>query len=471
MKSRVLLVDDEETAYDSLREILKREPVEIIWAKDGSEGVKTYNLYRGRFATVIIDYLLPNNQKGSEIALHLHKLDQHLEIIFVTGHKNPDYFADLLATGVAKGFFLKGTNPQEIRQVVISSIHRYMTQHRLIEKRNEDDMDHVEKSLRSIGLVGRSRIMFDVYRQVERYRDSKYRELSILILGESGVGKEKIARALTADQKKFFAVNCARFSNSENFVETELFGYTKGSYTGAEKDSQGIFAQAKGGTVFLDELHKLPVTAQDKLLRVLQERKIRRVGDNGSTEIPVDFKLIAAAKPSIDQMVKDHRFGEDLFHRISQLEIVVPTLSDRIEDLEPLVEEFSDRICAKIGQKKFFRASTIEAMKSYSWPGNVRQLENVVQRLVADSEGDTIEPLDFLDYLKRKKDILNLPESITQVKLESYLKLVESEYIVRVLEDSVTQMEAAKKMGLPPSTLCRKLLTLGIKPEAYLKQF
>jgi transcriptional regulator with PAS, ATPase and Fis domain len=296
-------------------------------------------------------------------------------------------------------------------------------------------------------MIGRSRALVDVARKVITYREKKQ---NVLILGDTGTGKELVARALHhPDGREFFAINCAAYKGNTELLEAELFGYEKGAFTGANQDKKGVLETAHGGTVFFDEIHQLALTAQAKLLRVFQERRIRRVG--GAREYPVDFRLVAAAKPGFEERCESGEFLLDLYHRLAVLTIEIPPLRERVEDIEPLINHFCAKHSESTGNKRAFLLRTVDILQRYSWPGNVRELEHTVYRLLTDSPTEKISPeqLDAKFFDSRAGSAA--PLTLTQLRGEHERQ--EIEHIQRALRESKNKFQAAKRLGVSPSTL------------------
>lgn len=303
-------------------------------------------------------------------------------------------------------------------------------------------------------MIGRSSTQKDLARKIELYSQSSE---NILILGETGTGKELVARALAKD-KPFLVVNCAAFKGSVSLLESELFGYERGAFTGAAQSRIGLLEAAKGGAVFFDELHQLGLDAQAKLLRVFQEKKIRRVG--GKTEYPVDFRIIAAAKNDLEKLMENGDFLSDLYFRLNALRIEVPPLRTRIEDIEPLVAYFCEAYSKQNGTKKTFLHKTIQLLERYSWPGNVRELKNTVTQLLIDSAGKIVEPKDLeAKFFQRAK---NCSSGEDYLYFKARQEQEEVEFISTILSSSKNKLEAARRMKLSPNTLHSKMLKHGM---------
>ena len=465
MKKKLLLIEDDESFFEAIELMLADYPIEVIWADTGAKGIQIYQQNPHGFANVIVDYVLPD-LRGTEVCQHLRRLNPDQGILFASGFLNVEYLTDQLETGAA-GFLKKGSPTAGLRDQILRVISNYEKRTRVI---GFDDYEpgKAEIELKQEGIIGRSQSMHAVLSQVKTARNSPY---PTLIIGETGVGKELIAKALTPKGKKLVSVNCASFKDRENMLEAELFGYVKGAFTGADHDTVGLVTQAQNHVLFLDELHHLSMSAQAKLLRFLQEMKFRRVGDNGAPETSIKFKLIAAVQSDINDRLKNKEFQPDLIERVGALVIRVEPLRDRPEDIEPLVRFFQDEF--NDGRvptdKKQIRISTIDEMMKQPWPTNVRGLQNSVKQMLTNCKDDIVNPKDFKAYLDR-----NLLTKIDVVQddsksLKEATKLFMIEMIKGVLKKSRTQTEAALRLGIPFSSFVRTLAKLGINPEFFLK--
>jgi DNA-binding NtrC family response regulator len=309
-------------------------------------------------------------------------------------------------------------------------------------------------------MVGDSEKMQKVYDMVEKIAKT---ESTVLILGESGTGKELVARAVHSLSRRsaqpFVPVNCAAIP--ETLLESELFGYLKGSFTGANKDKKGLFESAQGGTLFLDEIGTLPLAMQSKLLRVLQEREILPIG--GTKSVPVDVRIVAATNEKLDAKVKAGQFREDLFYRLSVIPIELPPLRERAADVPLLVNHFLDALNQKEHRAITIDKGAIRALRAYHWPGNVRQLENVLMRAGALCEGNIITlndlPVEVQNAVASGSGTVSDDVS-TQFRgssLKSFLRAKERDYISFVLQQCDGNKEkAAETLGISLATFYRK---------------
>jgi DNA-binding NtrC family response regulator len=460
---KILLIEDDKIFADAFRMVFRPHELDVTWAPTGAKGISEFTANPNGFAVVVIDYELPD-LKGSEVCQHLRRINPDQEFLFSTGHQRLDYFTDILETGT-DGFFAKGDAIELMCERVLARASKYQTRNRLIGGDNYA-MSQAEVELSLAGFTARSRQMFEVLKQIERYSGSPY---PTLIVGETGVGKELVAKALTPKGKKLIAVNCPAYLDKENLLESELFGYVKGAFTGADQETVGLVMQAHNNVLFLDELHQLSLSAQAKLLRFLQEMKFRKVGDGSGKELSVNFKLVAAVQSDIKDRVNDGRFLQDLIGRVGVLVIQVPPLRERPEDIEPLVRKFQDEFNhgKDINQKKQFRLSTVEAMTKLPWERNVRTLGAAVKQLLTDCPANIVEPIDLKNYMNSHflGNQANTNETASHVEEKQKF---EFRLFAKALSLSRTRSEAAKRLNLALSTFTRRLKNLGIEPALYL---
>lgn len=305
-------------------------------------------------------------------------------------------------------------------------------------------------------IVGSSAAMLEVYRLIARVAPS---DASVLVLGPSGSGKELVARAVHSHSQRsrgpFIPINCGALP--EHILENELFGHEKGAFTGADSTSQGLFEAAKGGTIFLDEISETSPAMQVKLLRVLQEGEVRRLGSHKN--IQVDVRVIAAANKALGPLMQDGSFREDLYYRLAVVSIPVPSLADRIEDIPLLAQRFVQKANERNGRDAFLTKDALDRLLHSSWPGNVRELENFVERLVIFSITDEISAEDVQQA--NKHTVQTTPSIPSE---EQSLKRVERDQILKVLKESGGNRSlAAKRLGIERKTLYMKAKRLGIE--------
>lgn len=459
MKHKLLLVDDDLLHLESTQEFLQNRGYLVDTALTGDDAIALVKKEPYQYSLVILDYRM-HGKDGAATVEALTQLNPDLFVLMFSGDSSRD--AVMLATrSGARGFVDKAEGASVFLAEVEKWCRKFEQTHQTLHSPRE--MSENEKKISSIGLVGRSKALADISDLVDRLKE---RQGPVLILGESGTGKELIARALhTSERTPFKAVNCASFSSNPQLMASTLFGHAKGSFTGAIADKKGILEEAGEGTVFLDEIYALPVTCQIELLRALQEKVVTPVGS--SREIPVKFRLVAAAKPILVEAVKANTFTPDLFYRISRTIIAVPALKDRQEDIEPLVHHFCKKWSAENHENKTFLRRTLPFLENYSWPGNVRELENLIYSLLDLSRTDKIGP-DQLDAKFFQTALPGVPSPNRVFNMKQRLDDVEKHHLISVLQVSRTLREAARKMDVSLTTVLRLLKKHMLTPENIL---
>lgn len=445
---RLLLVDDDPLSLSSTQMLLENHGYRVDIASKGDTALDLMKIHGEEYSLVLLDYRL-EHERGESVVRQLLERAPNLYILIYSGDTTREAVKESWKAG-AVGFLEKGQDTNAL----LSSVSLWCSKFRETRKTISlpGSLNNHSEAIRQMKMVGRSKSLATIAQQVARYRPLKD---TVLVLGETGTGKEKIAQALhSASSDTFFAVNCASYAASVDLMESELFGSEKGAYTGSIKEKVGVFEAANGGTVFLDEVHSLNPIAQQKLLRVLQERTVRRVG--GTREIPVQFRLVVAAKPEIIQKVERNEFLPDLFERFNVLHITLSPLRERREDIEPLVAYFCELYEKETGEKKAFLYKTLKYLEAYPWPRNVRELENTVRRLCVNVAGTKIEPehLDpvfFEAVLKDRPSLRTEQEELLKTKIE------------KALQSATSQREAARLLRVPESTLRRMIKKLEIE--------
>jgi len=455
-KPRVLVVDDEAGLRDMLSILLKREGYDVSLAPSFKTGCESVEGAPTPFDLVLTDLMMPDGS-GLDVLSHAKTRSENTEAIVLTAYGDVETAIDAMKRG-AYDFVTKPFATSEIRALARKALER-----RSLAAENERLRAQVARAKPS-GILGHSAAMKRVLDLAQRVADGK---TTVLITGESGTGKERIARAIhdlsERKARPFLVVNCGAIP--EELMESELFGHEKGAFTGATQRHLGIFREAEGGTVLLDEVGELPAQLQVKLLRVLQERKVRGVGT--TAEIAVDVRVLAATNRNVEQDVKDGKFRQDLYYRLNVIRIELPPLRDRREDISEIAEHLLRR-CAAEHKKEIvgFSPDALRALDAYDFPGNVRELENVVERAVALAQASVIGLGDLPHEVVGSSsattpELLALPEE--GCDLDQVLGEVERRLILQALERSGgVRVQAAKILNVPVRSLRYRLQKLGV---------
>ena len=389
-KEKILIVDDEKSIRDFLEIMLKKEGYKVASASSGEEALKLVNQIN--YDLVISDIRM-KGMSGVELLKSIKEINPETVVLMVTAYASVDTAIDAMKAG-AYDYIAKPFKIEEVKHIIRNALDR---------KRLETENILLKKELKSkygfANLIGTSQKMLEVYAIIKRVSDTK---TNILITGESGTGKELVARAIhyegSRKDKPFVPINCGAIP--ENLLESELFGHQKGAFTGAVANKSGLFEMANEGTIFLDEITEIPVQLQVKLLRVIQERNFRRVGS--VEDISVDVRIIAASNKEIDKEVKEGRFREDLFYRLNVIPIHIPSLCERQEDIPLLSQHFLEKYCKELGKDiKKISGEAMEFLAKYPYPGNIRELENIIERAVALEPTDIILPESLPEYIRK----------------------------------------------------------------------
>ncbi len=456
--SKILVVDDQRIVCYSLQRFLQSEGYKVETATSGKEALSILDRFRPDL--VIMDVRMPE-MDGLEVLKTIKASYPKIQVIMMTAYSTTEKAIEAIKLG-AYDYLTKPFDNYELLMRIADAIK---TKELMSEVVTFDTTDNYKEGER---IIGRSPLMLEIYKQIGKVA-STY--VPVLIKGESGTGKELIARAIyhysNRSQKPFLAINCAAIP--EQLLESELFGYEKGAFTGADFRRIGKFEQCNGGTLFLDEIADMSLPLQAKVLRVLQDGRFQRLG--GTEMVVTDVRIIAATNKNIEEMVKNHTFREDLYYRINVVTINVPPLRDRKEDIKELVHYFIQKYNKKLG--KTIKGITAESMKKlteYSWPGNVRELENIIQKAIVFCNNDYIS-IDSLSYpdLKKTGNYKSLDDAIENLvnlafrdgchdKFQDILSLIEKRMVKRALElTKGNQVQAAKLLGISRNTLRKKL--------------
>jgi len=445
---RILVVDDDEITCDLLEEVLSKEGYEVDRALGGREAIDKGG--GGPYDVVLTDIKMLDVD-GMEVLQAYRKKSPETTIIMMTAFGS----IETAIRAIKEGAYDYVSKPFKLDEIKLT-IRRALEQKRLLQENILYRQELVTK-YKLENIVGRSPQMLQLYKTVARVAESRS---TVLIVGESGTGKELVARAIHFNSPRasmaFVAVDCA--SLAETLLESELFGHVRGAFTGAISSKKGLFEEADGGTCFLDEVGNIGLSMQTKLLRVLQEHEIKRVG--GRETIKIDVRIVAATNKNLEELVGEGKFRQDLFYRLNVVSIQLPPLRERAEDIPLLAEHFLRKYAAE-NNKPVSRISTeaMDVLIRYPWPGNVRELENVIERAVTLSHATIILTEDLPRRVREepsRADLSSLPSRIPLSELEKL-------YIQKVLEETGgNKRKAADILGIDRRTLYRMAARYGI---------
>jgi len=410
-KADILIVEDEKNVREVLSLSLS-DDYNLYLAPDGKKALEILSGMNVDLA--ICDIRMPEIN-GMDVLKHIRSMDPSIPVIMLTAVKTVDSAVTAMKLG-AYDYVIKPFDIKELMLLIEKALEKRNLEHENVYLRNE-----LEKTGGFEKIIGKSEKMKEIFKLIKNVSRG---DATVLITGESGTGKELVARAIHNQSKRakklFVPVNCAAIP--ENLLESELFGYEKGAFTGAFERHLGKFEIANGGTIFLDEISTMPMPMQAKLLRVLQERVVDRVG--GTTQIEIDVRVISATNTDLKHEVDNKKFRSDLFYRLNVIPMVIPPLRERSEDVPLLISYFLDKYNKEFGKKiRSFDADAMHVLTSYSWPGNVRELENMIERLVVLSDSNIIT-----------KD--KLPSELYKKLIDEHTKKFEMDFIKQAMQKS-----------------------------------
>ena len=449
-KGKILVVDDEENIRKSLKMILEYEGYSFLEAADGEEALGILEETVG-LDLVLLDIKLPGKD-GLEVLAGMKEKPYMPEVIMISGHGTIKNAVEATKLG-AFDFLEKPLH----RERVLLCIRNALKQNKLLK----ECQDLRKKAEKRYELIGNHHLMKKLWKEMLKIAPTN---ATVLIYGESGTGKELIARAIYEHSlrvnERFVQVNCAAIP--EELIESELFGHEKGAFTGATGKKSGKFEQADGGTIFLDEIGDMSLKTQSKVLRVLEEGEVQKVGSSKINK--VDVRVIAATNKDLQKEKKEGKFREDLYFRLNVIPILSPPLREKKEDIPLLVEYFSKIYGEENNFKvKKFSKDAVKAMMKYPWRGNVRELKNVVERLIIMTETDIIEKKDLPEQIRGEIHIY-LPDAKGIRTLKEFRELAEKDFILAKLEENSWNIsQTAREIDTPRSNLYKKLEHYGIK--------
>jgi two-component system, NtrC family, response regulator AtoC len=446
-KPKILVVDDDRSICKLMGSILQMEAYPFRIATSAEQARRAMEEER-------FDILLSDIYLGDDSGLHLleqmKSVNSDAEVVIMTAHGS----METAVHAVHNGAFDYISKPFVIDDIV-GILHRIEEKFQLVREATVGT--ELAETMPNTEIIGATPKMVEIYKKVAKIARI---EAPVLIVGESGSGKELVARAIHANSARassgFIVINCGALP--ETLLESELYGHERGSFTGATGSRKGLLESASGGTLFLDEISETSLSFQVKLLRVIQEHEIRRVGSNEIVE--VDIRLVAATNRDLREMVRTNRFREDLFHRLNVFTIALPALRDRTPDIPLLSSYFLKIFSEKHGKTVRLAADAVEAMKRYSWPGNVRELKNMLERVITFNDTGVIQPdeLEFGDI-----DEIKAVVGATSGASTGSLDQMEKDHIIKVLKETGgNKKKAAEILGIERRTLYNKAKRLGI---------
>ncbi|MEI7436020.1 MAG: sigma-54 dependent transcriptional regulator [bacterium] len=454
--AKILLVDDEPRILSLLNSLLKAEGYELVLAPDGAKAIE---ILRNQTIDLVMTDMRMAPVNGLEVVRAAREIQPQAAVILLTAHGSVETAVETMKMGV----FDYVTKPFKVDELLIT-IQRALEYKRAVSE-NLELKEELTGRYRLENIIAESAAMRSVCEMIKRVAPT---DATVLIFGDSGTGKELVAKAIHMHSRRkdrlFLAINCAAMP--EALLESEMFGHMKGAFTGASANKDGLFETASGGTLFLDEISAMPISLQGKLLRVLQEKEIRRVG--GNVNIPIDVRILAATNTSLERMIQEGKFREDLFYRLSVIPIEIKPLRERPEDILPLVYHF---IRHELGEGHELPKLTPEArnvLERYAWPGNVRELENAIKHALTFTQDGRITP-EVLPprILAGVQSVAAQPASASPgsmadatrgQSLKLFLREKERELLQNVLATNNGDKEkAAKALDISLATLYRKL--------------
>jgi two-component system response regulator AtoC len=459
--ARILIVEDEAAIRLALSGLLRREGYEVEQADGGEKAIA--QIESEAYDLVLTDLALGAGPSGMDVLRAARAAQPETPVVMITAHGSEKIAVAAIQAGAAD-YVPKPFDNDEIRLVLRRALERTR-----LERENRILRERIDREWRFESLIGSGPAMRRVFEMIRKVAET---DLTVLVRGESGTGKELVAQALhersPRRSRPFVAVNCAAISRE--LVESELFGHEKGAFTGADARRIGKFEAASGGTIFLDEIGDMPPETQAKVLRVLQERRLERVG--GNRPVPVDVRVVAATHRDLEREVGARRFREDLYYRLKVLEIDLPPLRDRPEDVPALAQHFLEQIARRLDrERKPLGAAALARLARHDWPGNVRELRNVLESAAVLASGPAIEPGDL--GLPEESDAAAEPDRgasdlhrpFAEAKREAVLEFERSYLLAALRANGGNVSRTAAAIGMVRQSLQQKIRELDLRPE------
>lgn len=449
-KGKILVVDDEKSMREVLEVFLKSEGYDVSLADGGESAVEAVK--KNIFDLIITDMKMPKIS-GFDLLKVIKDVSPDTSVVIITAFGTTESAVEAMKLG-AFDYIQKPFKNNDVRLVVKNAIERQKLQREVVILKDRDKPHSLEN------IIGKSPVMLELFSTLSKVAQSNS---NLLIVGESGSGKELVAKAIhnlsVRKDNAFVAINCAAIP--ENLLESELFGYMKGGFTGAVSNKQGLFELANNGTLFLDEIGEMPLQLQAKLLRVIEDSTFRRVG--GTSDIKVDVRILSATNKNIQDFVQKGLFREDLFFRLNVLSVKVPSLRERRDDIPLLIEYFLKK---HAGGRKRISANAIEMLKDYQWRGNVRELENIIERAVLLCSKELIDVIDLSEEIRLTPAAGPAVMPSGGMNLEKVIGNVEKDYLLKALEKTNgVKTEAAKLLNLSFRSFRHRLKKYGIEKK------
>lgn len=448
----ILIVDDEDAQRSVLKGYLEKKGYRVFSASSGNEGIKT--VQNNIIDIILSDFKMPD-KTGLEVLEEVKKINPEISFVILTAYGTIENAVKAMRLG-AFDYISKPVDLDELDLMIERII-----ENRNLKSENQILKNQLKEKFKIDSFISQSPKMEEVLSVASRAADSR---ATVLITGESGTGKEVLAKSIhyvsSRKDKPFVAVNIPALP--ETLLESELFGHEKGAFTGAEKSKKGRFELAHEGTIFLDEIGDIPINLQVKLLRVLQEHQIEKLGSMDTVNI--DVRIIAATHQNLEQKIKDGSFREDLFYRLNIVSLNIPPLRERKEDILPLIEHFIEKYSKENGRENLsLSKETVDTLIKYNFPGNVRELENIIERAVVLSRGNTITVNDLPNVVKGFKAEKEIPANEETTLIEQVEELEKKLIFDALTKSNGNQSQAGRLLGLTERNLRYKMQKYGIK--------